>query len=53
MLVVMEQAILLVPDVMDAYPVTQTVIIPVMAVILPATETVTADVMALILVKVM
>ena len=49
--VVMEQAILLVPDVMDAYPVTQTVIIPVMAVILPATETVTADVMELILAK--
>ena len=51
--VVMEQAILLVLDVLDAYPVTQTVIIPVMAVILPVTGTVTADVMELIPVNVM
>lgn len=51
--VVMGQAILLVPDVMDVLPAIQTVIINVMAVTLPATETVTADVMALILANVM
>ena len=51
--VVMEQAILLVPDVMAVLPATQTVIISVRDVILHAMEVVMADVMALILVNVM
>lgn len=51
--VVMGQAILLVPDVMDVYPVTQTVIIPVMAVILLVMEIVTVVVMVLMPASVM
>lgn len=51
--VVMGQAILLVPDAMDAYPVTQTVIIPVMAVILLVMEIVTVVVMVLMPASVM